>query len=48
MHLGRQVLKQKSKHLVNRAGIYGVIVVEDEDKIVRDGNNFIEQVRKQG
>ena len=47
MHLGRQVVEQKGEGLVNRWGIDQVVIVQDEDKIVRDGGDFIEQGRQQ-
>ena len=43
VHLRRLVLEQKSEGLVNRFGINHMVVVKDEDEIVRDGGNFIEQ-----
>ncbi len=43
VHLWRQVLKQKGEGIVNRFGIKHVVVVKDEDEIVRDGGDFIEQ-----
>ena len=43
MHLWWQVLEQKGEGIVNRFGINDVVVVEDEDEIVRDGGDFIEQ-----
>ena len=43
VHLWRQVLEQKGEGLVNRFGINNVVVVKDEDEIVRDGGDFIEQ-----
>ena len=43
MHLGRQVLEQKGEGFVNRFGINHMVVVQDEDEIVRDGGDFIEQ-----
>ena len=43
VHLWRQVLKQKGQGIVNRFGIKHVVVVKDEDEIVRDGGDFIEQ-----
>ena len=43
VHLGRQMLEQKGEGFVNRFGINDVVVVKDEDEIVRDGGDFIEQ-----
>ena len=43
MDLRRQVLEQKGEGLVNRVGVYHVVVVKDEDESVRDGGDFIEQ-----
>ena len=46
VHLRRQVLEQKGEGMVNRFGINHVVVVQDEDEIVRDGGDFIEQGRQ--
>ena len=46
VHLWRQVLEQKGEGIVNRFGINHVVVVQDEDEIVRDGGDFIEQGRQ--
>lgn len=43
MHVRRQVLDQKGEGIVNRLGLNHVVVVQDEDEIVRDGGDFIEQ-----
>ena len=43
VHLWRQMLEQKGEGLVNRFGINHVIVIQDEDEMVRDGGDFIEQ-----
>ena len=43
VHLGWQVLEQKCEGMVNRFGINHVVVVKNEDEIVRDGGDFIEQ-----
>jgi len=43
VHLGWQVLEQKGEGMVNRFGINHVVVVKNEDEIVRDGGDFIEQ-----
>src|SRR5688572_25284892 len=43
MHLGWQVLDQKGEGLVNRFGLNNVVVVKDEDKIIRNGGDFVEQ-----
>ena len=43
VHLWRQVLEQKGEGFVNRFGINHMVVVQDEDEIVRDGGDFIEQ-----
>ena len=37
VHLGRQMLEQKGEGFVNRFGINNVVVVKDEDEMVRDG-----------
>ena len=46
VHLRRQVLEQKGEGIVNRFGIDHVVVVKDEDEIVRDGGDFVEQGRQ--
>ena len=46
VHLRRQVLEQKGEGSVNRFGINHVVVVKDEDEIVRDSGDFIEQGRQ--
>ena len=43
MHLLRLVVNEKGQSVVNRLGINDVVVVKNEDEIVRDGGNFIEQ-----
>src|SRR3712207_6093634 len=46
VHLWWQVLQQKAEGIVNRCGINDVVVVEDENEIVRDGGDLIEQSRQ--
>ena len=46
VHLRRQVLEQKGEGIVNRFGINHMVVVKNQDKIVRDGGDFIEQGRQ--
>ena len=46
VHLRRQVLEQKGEGMVNRLGIDHVVVVEDEDELVREGGDLIEQGRQ--
>ena len=46
MHLGWQVLEQKGEGIVNRFGINHVVVVKDEDELVREGGDVIEQGRQ--
>ncbi len=43
VHLWRQVLEQKGEGIVNRFGINHMIIIQDEDEIVRNGGDFIEQ-----
>jgi len=43
VHLWRQVLEQKGERLVNRWRIDHVVVIQDEDEIVREGDDLIEQ-----
>src|SRR3712207_5802625 len=46
VHPWWQVLQQKGEGIVDRSGINDVVVVEDENEIVRDGGDFIEQGRQ--
>ena len=46
MQLWRQVIEQKRQGIVYRPGINSVVVVEDEDEIVRNGGDFVEQGRQ--
>ncbi|MEZ4621550.1 MAG: hypothetical protein R2867_39450 [Caldilineaceae bacterium] len=46
MHLGRQVIEQKGESGVDRWGIKNVIVIQHQDKGVRDRGEFIEQARQ--
>ena len=46
MHLRRQVFQQKGEGIVDRFGLNHVVVVEDEEEIVRDGGDLIEQDRQ--
>jgi hypothetical protein len=43
VHPWRQVLEQEGEGIVNGSGIDEVVVVEDDNEIVRDGVNFVEQ-----
>jgi hypothetical protein len=43
VHLGRQMIKQKGEGLVDRLSIKNMIVIKDEDKMIRDGGNLIEK-----
>ncbi|MNI42299.1 hypothetical protein D3C73_965870 [compost metagenome] len=45
MHLRRQVLYQKNNCLVNRSGIYHMVIVKDEHRGFRLSANFIQQCR---
>jgi len=36
VHLRRLVFEQKGQGLVNRLGIKDVVVVQDEDEVIRD------------
>jgi hypothetical protein len=47
VHPWWQVLEQKGEDVVDRSGIDRVVIVEDEDDIVRDGVDLVEQ-RRQG
>ncbi len=38
VHPWWQVLEQKGEGIVNRSGINNVVVIEDENEIVRDGS----------
>ena len=46
VHLRRQVLEQKGEGLVNRFGINHMVIVQDKNEIIRDGNDFIQQSRQ--
>jgi hypothetical protein len=46
VHPRRQVLEQEGEGIVDRSGIDNVVVVEDEDEIVRDGVDLVEQGRQ--
>jgi hypothetical protein len=46
MHLWRQVLEQKGEGLVNRLGINYVVVVKDEDEILRSLRDFVDEGRQ--
>jgi len=43
VHLPGQVLEQEGQGLIDWLGLNHVVVVQDEDEIVRDGGDFIEQ-----
>jgi hypothetical protein len=43
LHVWRQMLEQKGEGFVNRFGIKNVVVVKDEDEMVRDGGDLVEQ-----
>lgn len=47
VQLGRQVVKQKGKGLVDQWGIDGMVIVQDEGNGVREGGDLIEQGRQQ-
>ncbi len=46
VHLRWQVLEQKGEGIVDRSGIDNVIVVEDENGVIRDGGDLVEQGRQ--
>src|SRR6185503_19671993 len=46
MQLGWQVFKQKGECRVNRQSIKQVVVVKDEDKMVRERGDVVEQGRQ--
>src|ERR671915_1319014 len=46
VHPWWQMLDQKGEGIVNRSGINNVVVIEDENEIVREGGDFIEQGRQ--
>ena len=46
VHPRRQVLEQEGEGIVDRFGIDRVVVVEDEDEIVREGGDLVEQGRQ--
>ncbi len=43
MHLRRHVLEQKADCIVDRLGIYGMVVVNDKNEFIGDGGDFVEQ-----
>src|SRR5450756_2378694 len=43
VHRWWQVLEEKGEGIVNRFGINRMVVIKDEDEIVRDSGDFIEQ-----
>ena len=43
VHLRGQVLDQKGESIVNGFGINHMVIIKDEDEIVRDGCDFIKQ-----
>ena len=43
MHLWRQVFDEESQGLIYRFGINHMVIIQDQDEIVRDGGDFIEQ-----
>ena len=43
VQMRRQILEEESEGCVNRFGLDRVVVIEDKDKIARDGGNIIEQ-----
>ena len=47
VHLRRLAFEQKDESVVDRFGINQVIVVKNENKILRDGGNFVDQGRQE-
>jgi hypothetical protein len=43
VHLRWQVLEHKGEGILNRLGINQVVIVKDEDEIIRDSGDFVEQ-----
>ena len=43
VHLRRQVIEQKGEGLVDWFRIDHVVIIQDQDEMVRDGGDFIEQ-----
>ncbi len=43
VHPGRQMFDQRGEGIVNRFRIREMIVIQNEDKTIRDGSNLIEQ-----
>jgi hypothetical protein len=43
VRLWRQMLEQEGEGFVNRLGINHMLVVQDEDEVIRDGGDVIEQ-----
>ena len=48
MHLRRLVFDEESQGLIDRLGIDRVVVIQDEQKVLRDGGNFVEQGDQNG
>jgi hypothetical protein len=42
VHPRWQVIEHKGEGIVDRSGIDSVVVVQDENDLVRDGVNFVE------
>ena len=43
MHLRRLVFDEESQGLIDRLGLDRVVVIQDEQKVLRDGGNVVEQ-----
>ena len=43
MHLHRKVVEQESQNIVNLGGINDVIIVQDDDEILRDRGDVIDK-----
>ena len=48
VHLRRLVFDEESQGLIDRLGIDRVVVIQDEQKVLRDGGNFVEQGGQNG
>ena len=48
VHLRRLVFDEESQGLIDRLGIDRVIIIKDEQKVLRDGGNFVEQGGQNG
>ena len=46
VHLRRYMFEQKGESVIDRSGLDYMIIVENQDKIIRDGGDLVEQGRQ--